>query len=372
MSPSNYQGVAIGRLCHEISTWNPAVRGGDQTFTYIDIGALDQEAKVVREITPMPCDQAPSRARQLVRAGDVLVSTVRPNLNAVAVVPPELDGATASTGFCVLRPNPAECEGRYLFNWVKSSSFIDSMVRLATGASYPAVSDRIVKDSLIPLPPLSEQRRIAAILDQADSLRAKRRSALAKLDTLAQSIFIEMFGDPVTNSKRWPIRAFDEVCRDETSRSEWIPQSDYLSVGKFPVIDQGKEYLAGYCNDVDKLTQSNLPCVVFGDHTRTVKLVREPFVVGAQGAKVLVPNEGIMAPYLAALLPLLPLPDLGYSRHMRELKRLEFPCPPKPIQELFISKHNEIEKMRGVENHHLEQIDALFASLQHRAFRGEL
>lgn len=68
------------------------------------------------------------------------------------------------------------------------------MVRKATGASYPAVSDRIVRESLIPLPPLPEQRRIAAILDKADALRAKRREAITKLDLLLQSVFLEMFG----------------------------------------------------------------------------------------------------------------------------------------------------------------------------------
>jgi len=103
-----------------------------------------------------------------------------------------------------------------------------------------------------------------------------------------------------------------------------------------------------------------------------VKLVREPFVIGAQGAKVLVPKEGVLAPYLAALMPLLPLPDLGYSRHMRELKRLQFPCPPRSLQELYVSRQEELEKLRTIENGQLQEMDGLFASLQHRAFRGEL
>ena len=75
------------------------------------------------------------------------------------------------------------------------------MVDVATGANYPAVSDAKVKASKIPLPylPLAEQRRIARILDAADALRTKRREALAQLDTLIQSTFLDVFGDPVTN-----------------------------------------------------------------------------------------------------------------------------------------------------------------------------
>jgi type I restriction enzyme, S subunit len=116
----------------------------------------------------------------------------------------ELSGATASTGFCVLRANQERLHARYLFHWVKSDSFVKSMVKQATGASYPAVSDKIVLESSIPLPCVTEQPRIAAILDQTDALRAKRREALAQLDRLAQSVFVEMFGDPVSNPMSWP------------------------------------------------------------------------------------------------------------------------------------------------------------------------
>src|SRR5690606_29415613 len=173
--------------------------------------AVDQDAKAVTGARELACSEAPSRARQLVRVGDVLVSTVRPNLNGVALVPAELDGATASTGFCVLRPRAGQLDSRYLYQWVKSPRFVSDMVRKATGASYPAVSDRIVCESKRPLPPLPEQRRIAEILDKADALRAKRRAALAQLDTLTQSIFLDMFGDPATNPKGWPRKELQDL-----------------------------------------------------------------------------------------------------------------------------------------------------------------
>ncbi|WP_081130105.1 restriction endonuclease subunit S [Metallibacterium scheffleri] len=187
-----------------VTSWVPERDDPDSAFTYIDLSAVDQDAKAITGARQLACVDAPSRARQLIRTDDVLVSTVRPNLNAVARVPQKLDGATASTGFCVVRPRPERLDGGYLFHWVRSPRFVSDMARLATGASYPAVSDRIVFDSKLPLPPLPEQRRIAEILDKADALRAKRRAALTQLDTLTQSIFLDMFGDPATNAKRWP------------------------------------------------------------------------------------------------------------------------------------------------------------------------
>ena len=134
----------IGHFVESVQKWNPC-REGAGTFTYVDISSVDQVARAVTQSTTVATSEAPSRARQLIAAGDVLVSTVRPNLNAVAYVGPNLDGATASTGFCVLRPRPDELDGRYLFHWVQSRQFIGHLVQLATGASYPAVSDKIVK-----------------------------------------------------------------------------------------------------------------------------------------------------------------------------------------------------------------------------------
>ncbi len=190
----------IGDVVSRVSTWNPNRDGGSEAIRYIDLGSVNNETKLIEGYQSVEAAGAPSRARQLVERGDIVVSTVRPNLNGVARVPDNLGGATASTGFCVLRPGRG-IDGSYLFHWVRSPIFVAEMTRLATGQSYPAVSDRIIFDSEIPLPPLDEQRRIAAILDQADELRRKRREAIKSLDRLGQAKFHEMFGDPLDDPK---------------------------------------------------------------------------------------------------------------------------------------------------------------------------
>jgi type I restriction enzyme S subunit len=87
------------------------------------------------------------------------------------------------------------------------------MIRRATGASYPAVSDKTVKGSKIPLPSLPEQRRIAAILDKADAVRRKRQQTLDLADQFLRSAFLDMFGDPVTNPKGWPVKKLGSLTR---------------------------------------------------------------------------------------------------------------------------------------------------------------
>lgn len=193
-----------------VETWSPASARED-VFRYVDISSVDRKSKSVTGATELAVEDAPSRARQLLKADDVLVSTVRPNLNAVAMVPSEFDGAIGSTGFTVLRANPRQLLPRYLFHWVRTPMFVADMVKKATGASYPAVSDRIVLDSEIPKPPLAEQRRIADLLDKADTIRRKRKEAIALTEELLRSAFLEMFGDPVTNPKGWPVKSLGEL-----------------------------------------------------------------------------------------------------------------------------------------------------------------
>ncbi|MCO2420083.1 hypothetical protein FA353_26150, partial [Pseudomonas aeruginosa] len=137
--------VQIGKYADKVRTWNPAA-GEECIFQYVDLSSVDKSRKVIDldNVAEISSAEAPSRARQLVVAGDVLVATVRPNLNGVAVVPAELNGATASTGYCVLRADEKNLHGRYLFHWVQTGSFVEDMMSKATGANYPAVSDKIV------------------------------------------------------------------------------------------------------------------------------------------------------------------------------------------------------------------------------------
>lgn len=200
----------VGDLCSATEQRDPR-RDPADTFRYVDIAGIDRTAKTIVEPTVLLGAEAPSRARKLIRTDDVLVSTVRPNLNAVAMVPEELDGEVASTGFSVLRANRELLEPRYLFYRTISPDFVAALASRVRGASYPAVSDRDVKSVEIRVPPLAEQRRIVEILDQADRLRRLRSESDAKADRILPALFLRMFGDPGTNPMGWPSCALGEI-----------------------------------------------------------------------------------------------------------------------------------------------------------------
>ncbi|MFN2400157.1 MAG: restriction endonuclease subunit S, partial [Gemmatimonadaceae bacterium] len=210
------QRVRIADVVGEPHTWNPRSASTNEPFPYIDISSIDAAEKSIRGAVQILPRDAPSRARQLVERNDVLVSTVRPNLNAVAIVPDQLDGATASTGFSVLRPDRERIEARYLYHWVQGQEFIRYLTSRATGASYPAVTERVVRESRMPLPSLAEQRRIAGMLDMGDAIRCKRRESLRLLDEFLRSAYASIVGPGNPSYRQWP----EQELADLTSRRD--------------------------------------------------------------------------------------------------------------------------------------------------------
>ena len=383
--------VALRNVVKPVATWNPLRADLDDAFHYIDLSAVDQETKQIVAARELPCAEAPSRARQLVATGDVLISTVRPNLNGVAQITAEFDGATASTGFCVLRPDATKLNASYLFQWVKSGNFVDDMVRKATGASYPAVSDRIVGDSLIPLPPLPEQRRIAAILDQAETLRTQRRAALVQLDSLTQSLFLDMFGDPVANPKGLSIVKLGDVGTLDRGISKHRPRNaPELLGGNHPLIQTGEvancdAYIRSFTSTYSdfglrqsKLWPAGTLCITIAANIAktgilTFEACFPDSVVGFSA------DDPATVEYVRVWLSFLQktledsAPESAQKNiNLAILRGLNVPLPPLPLQQTFATRIQAIEALKATHRAALAQLDALFASLQQRAFAGEL
>ena len=175
-------------------------------FTYIDISSVDNKAKRIVEPKRLPGDVAPSRARQRLVAGDVLVSMTRPNLNAVAFVPSELDGAIGSTGFHVLRANEST-EPLWLYYAVQNRSFVQAMSDVVQGALYPAVRPKDIRAFEVDPPPVEEQRRIVAEIEmqfsRLDEALANLKRVKANLKRYKASVLqAATRGDFMTNRVR--------------------------------------------------------------------------------------------------------------------------------------------------------------------------
>ena len=290
-----------------------------------------------------------------------------------------------------------EVEADFLARYLQAqASMILQWVRATTADNLPVEK---LKDLLVPLPPLPEQQRITKILDHADALRAKRRAALAELDALTQAIFLEMFGDPVGNPKGWPMESLGAVAEVQgglqvtTARNSHPIRVPYLRVAN---VYRGKLDLAEIkCLRVTEaeLLRTRLrkdDLLVVEGHGNPEEIGRAALWDGS--VEECVHQNHLIRARLDStkVLPLFASFHLNSPAGRRHLLRsgkttsglntisvsdvrsVTVPTPPLSLQQTFARKVEATGKLAAAHRHSLTHLDALFASLQHRAFRGEL
>ncbi|EEW0712689.1 restriction endonuclease subunit S [Escherichia coli] len=183
------------------------------------------------------------------------------------------------------------------------------------------------------LPPLTEQKKIAKILSTWDNAISVTEKLLANSQQQKKALMQQLLTgqkrlldeNGVRFSGEWVYLTFDNAFIVANKKSTQVKSSDYLQSGSIPIIDQGQSRIAGYCNNLE--VYSDVPVIVFGDHTRCVKWIEFVFCPGADGTQVIKTSK-ILEPKLGYyLLSNTDIPNLGYSRHMRELKEKDFRLP---------------------------------------------
>jgi len=189
---NHWEQKTIGEVTENAKQYKPK---SDEEFYYIDIASIDKDQKKIINPKEYLGKDAPSRARQVVETGDILVSMTRPNLNSVALVTPEFNNQIASTGFDVLRPINIEPE--WLFLLVRTDKFIAKMSELVQGALYPAIRPKDIRSFSIPSPSLNEQkeiiRRVEALFAYADRLESRYQTARKLVDDLTPALLAKAF-----------------------------------------------------------------------------------------------------------------------------------------------------------------------------------
>jgi len=305
--------------------------------------------------------------------------------------------AATNQAICHIYPNKDICDENYLFSYIKASRHV--LLSKRVGGGQPNISQQIVRDLKIPLPPLEEQKRIAKILDAADALRAKRRQAIAQLDTFLQSTFLDLFGDPVTNPKGWeevPLPSlsvkfcdgpFGSNLKTEHYRESGVRVIRLQDIGIGEMIDDDLAYISeehyatlpkNHCQPYDVIIGT------MGDPNIRACIVPSSLSRCLNKADCLLfraDNEKVTPLYLCHLLNC-PATVQASMRLVRgqtrgrislgRLKQLKVPQPPLDSQQHFASIVESIEQQKSKMLAHLSQLDTLFASLQQRAFKGEL
>ena len=338
-----------------------------------------------------PAGEAAIKSNKFVFSSEhILYGKLRPYLSKIAA--PQF-GGVCSTDIVPIRPGP-DIDRRFLLHVLRTPAMVGHATRLAVGANLPRLSPKSLETFPIPLPPIEEQRLIAAILDAADELRAKRRQALAKLDTLTQAIFIDMFGDPVANPRGLPTARLDEVF-DIARGGSPRPIQDFLTddanginwvmIGDAP---EGTKYITGTAKRIRPEGEKRSRRVRPGDLLLTNSMsFGRPYIMRTTGCihdgwLVLSPkSDSTSSDYFHAALAMRSVYDVFVRRapgatvknlNIDLVRSLEMPLPSAQDQARFatMARRTEARVARAEESKAL--LDDLFASLQQRAFRGEL
>ncbi|WP_102193782.1 restriction endonuclease subunit S [Microbacterium aurantiacum] len=325
----------------------------------------------------------------------VLFGKLRPNLGKVSR--PTFAGI-CSTDILPLRPSEALDRG-YLAHYLAQPSMVEFAASRTSGANLPRLSPPVLASFPLPLPPLPEQRRIAAILDQADAIRAKRRQVLTHLDSLTQAIFRDMFGDLATSA--WDRVPFGElVSRVENGTSptcesrpanenEWgVLKLGAVTYGTFRA-NENKAFLG----DIRGMAVNEVrPGDVLMTRKNTRELVGAVALVDDVRPRLLMPDlifrlhldrDQLDRQYFQALMmnpqkrPSVRDLSSGSASSMPNISKarlasLQIEVPPLAHQRTFASKIDRVNAQRAHVTRALAADDELFASLQSRAFRGEL
>jgi len=174
------------------TNWNPH-KDDRNIIRYVDVSAVSREELKVATTMSHTMETAPSRARRIVKTGDTIFATVRPRLRRIAKIPAELNGEVVSTAFCILRPDQNKIDPDFLFYATQQTSFVDAVVSVETGASYPAVRNTDILNQVIALPSISEQKQISMILNAARSVLLTQSRAIEVTQELKHAAMRTLF-----------------------------------------------------------------------------------------------------------------------------------------------------------------------------------
>jgi type I restriction enzyme S subunit len=394
---SNWPLVSLGEIFEIARGGSPRpiqqyITDDPEGINWIMIGDATGSSKYIEKVKKRIKKDGVSRSR-MVYPGDFLLT------NSMSFGHPYIlqTSGCIHDGWLVLRNSKNQVNQDYFYHLLGSDIVFREFQRRAAGAVVKNLNIDLVKSVTIPLPPLTEQKRIAAILDKADAIRRKRQQAIKLAGDFLRATFLDMFGDPVTNPKGWESYPMGELTTiNPTLPAEEKPlPSDYVSFVPMAAVDDSfgeittnesrifTEVQKGftYFKNGDVLFAKITPCMENGKAAIAENLING-IGYGSTEYHVLRSGNKITKEFLFSFIHREPFRNAAKSRFTGSagqrrvptdfLKEVKMPLPPFELQEkysIIFKKVREIRKIRTGDNINSTN---LFNSLTQRAFRGEL
>jgi type I restriction enzyme, S subunit len=331
--------------------------------------------------------------------GDILVARMPDPLGRACIFPGDPKPCVTVVDVCIIRPDLSRHDPRWLVHCLNAPLCRNQIAGYATGTTRSRISRGNLGKVKIPEVPLPEQRRIAEILDKADALRAKRRAALAELDILTQSIFLDMFGDPATNPKGWPVATLGELINVGPQNGIYKPSSDYGTGTLIIRIDAFYDGVVTGLNNLKRVRLTDQEISLYGLRPDEVVINRvnsreylgksalitdfsEPVVFESNIMRLGVDPAWLDAVFLIHLL------QTGHVRshilrsakdavnqssiNQQDVKGIPVILPPLPLQQMFALHLRSAKALAERQRAARMTLDSLCSSLQNLAFLGRL
>ena len=367
--------------------------------SYLSTGDLD--LTVIKSLEDVTYADKPSRANQNVKKNDIILARMQGTVK-VKIIDSDDENIIVSTGFMVLRCNK-DVNNRYVFHYLKSSLFQSKKDKLCSGATQKAINNNKFAEIQIPLPNLATQQKIANILDKADELRQYNKQLIEKYDALTQSLFLDMFGDPVRNEKGWNLTKFSNVLTK--IESGWSPVCENYSrkdENEWAVLKLGAVSYGTYNLKENKKYEFDIPnskidCEVKqGDllftRKNTYHMVGKTAFVYETESRLLLPDTVFRLVYnIEKVNPLFLYYLLNHNKFSSEIQSLasgtsgsmpniskakllakDLICPSVELQNQFAERVAIIEVQKQQAQEALAKSEELFQGLLQQAFNGEL
>lgn len=376
--------IKIGEIA-EINANSLTQKDMFQEIMYLDTGNITRNEIDNIQILNITMDKIPSRAKRKVKDKTIIYSTVRPNQEHYGFLENPGDNFIISTGFSTIDVYDENTDEKFIYYLLTQKHITDYLHTIGENSvsSYPSINPDDIANLKFAVPDLRTQQSIAAVLSALDKKIALNKQINARLEEMAKTLYdywFVQFDFPDANGKPYKSSG-GEMVFDETSKREipkgWgsielqsclakIPNTtkilnkDIKDFGKYPVVDQSQDFICGFTNDEKSILNPQDAHIIFGDHTRIVKLVNFQYARGADGTQVILSNNERMPNYLFyQIINQIDLSSYGYARHFKFLKEFKIILPSKDISQ----KYNEIAntffvKVRNnlKQNHHLTQL----------------
>ena len=367
----NWSTKKLGEIREEIKKEKAPIGA----MPYIEIGNVNIESKKVNFT-----EKGAVKGSIFCPEGSILISRVRPTRGAVVLVNKKY---AVSSAFTIIQPKINPRLLFYFLAWNKK--FFEYLKNLQKGTSYPSVRESDILDFEVSFPEGKvEQKKIVYVLDSIQKVIRVQEKIIEKTKELKKMMMKKLFTEGTRGAKlkkteigeipeNWEVINFENsLNRKAKFLVGELKQKDYQIMGKYPIIDQSEEFITGYSDTKNLVYRGSLPVVIFGDHTRVVKFIDFPFIIGGSGIKILIPIKEFDINYFYYLISGLNIESRGYNRHFGILKEKLIPKPSLIEQREIAEILQTIDQKIEIEQKKKALYEELFRTMLNKLMTGEI